>query len=114
MSSKYEQYEQYYLRESEKDILTEIGYYFERNVDKLGIKFVKYESNVIYLILSRPGILIGKKGRDVDNIMKVFKEMFGSDVKLKMIESDIDTWLHTFEYQEENFTVSFSYSYRQF
>lgn len=88
------------FNESEKNILTEIGYYFKRNVDKLDTKSVKFENNIIYITLGRPGLLIGKKGEDINSLMETFKIIFGPEVKLEIIESRMDNWLRAFEYSE--------------
>lgn len=82
----------------EKDILTEIGYHFKHNVNKLDIKSVKLEHNMIHITLGRPGLLIGKKGKDINVLMEKFKTIVGPDVELEIIESKMDNWLRAFEY----------------
>jgi len=82
------------ITNDEKLILREISYYF-KYPSKLDIKMIKYRDNVIHLLLGRPGIFIGKKGRDINNITDIIKKIFNnSNIKFHIEESKIDMFLY--------------------
>ena len=56
------------LSPMEIKILREISFYFGQNVNKLGIKAIKVKRNKIYILLSCPGLFIGKHGRDINEL----------------------------------------------
>lgn len=78
------------LTNIERKILREIGFYFYEkanydlkasinNLSKIDIKYIKYENNNIYILMSRPGLLIGYKGEDINNIKSILEEKLNND-----------------------------------
>jgi len=81
------------ISKEEKAILKAISYYF---VDpfKLDIKMLKYKDNVIHILLGRPGILIGNKGRDINKITDIIRNGFNNpNIRFHIEESTIDMFL---------------------
>lgn len=85
------------LSEKEKTILRVIGYYFKKNTYMLGITSIEVKNDVIYLTLNNPGVLIGKKGKDISEVKKLINESLNQKMKLRLIETDINRILNTFK-----------------
>jgi ribosomal protein S3 len=82
------------ISETEKIILKEIAWYFKNNIDKLGIKKLVFEEDTIHILLSRPGLLIGRKGEDINNLSEILKKKLNNqNLKLHIEESLIDNYL---------------------
>jgi ribosomal protein S3 len=82
------------ISETEKIILKEIAYYFKSDSHKLGIKRLIFEDNTIHILLFRPGLLIGRKGEDINNLSEILKKKLNNqDLKLHIEESLIDDYL---------------------
>lgn len=82
------------ISETEKIILKEIAYYFKNYTNKLGIKRLVFEEDTIYILLSRPGLLIGRKRKDINNLSeKLKKKLNNQNLKIYIKESLIDNYL---------------------
>ena len=54
------------------------------------------EEIIVDIKTSRPGVVIGKKGEEIENIKKALKKLLGQDVKLNVVEvkqPDLDAQL---------------------
>jgi hypothetical protein len=69
------------MNEREKSVLRHIGWYYHnlysdnldqafKSIQDLGIYKIIIEDDIIYLCLERPGVLIGLKGSNIDNLQK--------------------------------------------
>lgn len=89
------------LSQIEIDVLREISFYFKEGVHKLGIKNIKIKRNKIGILLNRPGIFIGKHGKDIDNLKEIIKQ--NTTIKkpdIQLFESNIDKHLSIYEILE--------------
>jgi ribosomal protein S3 len=81
------------ISETEKIILREIAYLYSPNTYRLGIKRIVFEDNIVKILLDRPGILIGKKGRDINTLLEILKKKLeNQDLKIHIEESSIDSY----------------------
>ena len=83
----------------ERDIARAIGYFYKKDerkeeLEKVNISFLSFDNGILTLVVSRPGILIGRKGENIDALRKYLREGdFTKDVKISsinIIESDIE------------------------
>jgi ribosomal protein S3 len=82
------------ISETEKTILKEIAWYFKNNINELGIKRLIFEDNEVHILLSRPGLLIGRKGKDINNLLEILKKKLNNqNLKIHIEESLIDNYL---------------------
>ena len=97
------------FNEPEKAILKIIGAHFKTNVDNLKILDIEFdkEQNRFDILLSRPGLLIGKLGRDIDQILKIANEelkvsqLVDHEFTFNLHEATIDRYLHMWNYTNE-------------
>lgn len=101
----------------EKCVMNEIGYYFfkkctgssieevatdaYRVITDLGIHDVRFENkifgtSVVHVHLERPGLLIGKAGKDIEAITDKLIEVLKIKVKIHIIEQDPNSHLTGF------------------
>ena len=72
----------------------------------MGITNIEYKKklfsfkNEIYISLSRPGILIGKKGECINFLNNQLSEYFKKKVTIYLIEDPLFSHLTFFEYRE--------------
>lgn len=110
------------LTKKEKDFLREIGYYFLKEfilknnnganledfqqaekeslkfITDLGIKQICYKKRIfkpdeIVIGLSRPGLLIGYKGKNIKNLTAWLCRRFQTNIEIIVFESEIDDYL---------------------
>lgn len=91
------------ITKREEKVLREISHYFYSNSDfdvnryykiinDIDIKRIKIKNDVLYILMSRPGIFIGKAGRDIFAIEEHLK--YGHNIKkIEVEESKIDMFL---------------------
>ena len=65
--------------------------YIEKNLRKAGISKVIIErstkKSLISIHTSRPGIIIGKKGADIEKLKKILAKMTGGEIQLNILET---------------------------
>ncbi len=64
------------LTSDEKTILREINFYYNKELKEakdLDIKAIKYNNNIVHLLLSYPGVFIGQFGKDIDEFTKILQ-----------------------------------------
>jgi hypothetical protein len=92
----------------EKEILYTIGYYWlqhnnfnyeetYKTIDSIGIKHLKIFGNRIYIVLDRPGIFIGLKGKDINAIEDMLYQNTEKQLKFYIIEDKITNYLYPME-----------------
>jgi small subunit ribosomal protein S3 len=70
----------------------------DARVTKIGIERIKKEAEVITITIhtARPGIVIGRKGKDVDQLREELKKLTGKEIRLNIAEiksPEIDSYL---------------------
>lgn len=82
--------------ERQKRVRRAIGFYFDehdiyRSVLEITDIQSKFKSNeiIITITLGRPGLLIGKGGKDIDKLTKYLTRRFDKEVQIKIIESKL-------------------------
>ncbi len=79
------------ISEDEKTILREIVNLYDEHTHDLGIKKLVYKDNLIHILLSRPGLLIGQKGKDINGLTEILKiRLDNPNLKIHIEESTID------------------------
>lgn len=87
------------ITKKEERILITISLYFREFTPKLGIKMIDLDEDKINILLSRPGLFIGKKGRDINIITRILREeLENSNLIINLKESNIDNYLYLYEY----------------
>lgn len=92
----------------EKDIARAIGYfYFEREnkdegeaieaIKNLQIHKIEYTDGVVIITLSRPGLLIGKKGENITSLVEYLKKEFKDMKEIRIKEDNILYHLYAFD-----------------
>jgi len=82
------------LTQEEKDILSEIRHYFKSDMN---ITDIHIEDDEIHILTTRPGLIIGPKGRDYYNLKHIFIQEFNKDIKLHIHEDYRNNHLTLFE-----------------
>ena len=85
-----------------------------RELDVLNIKSltcgVDYKGTwVVTIDLSRPGVLIGVKGSNINALTEYLSARFKTSIKIKIKESHLDTFLYPVDYNEYFIEEQFSY-----
>jgi len=95
-------------KDSKKEFLIELGYFYKTEsrdlleaqdrLQKVGIKDVSVKKRFFRdpeftIHCSRPGILIGKNGSNIDRIKSYMKSRFGFKTNVKIVESKVDSYL---------------------
>jgi len=70
----------------------------DARVTKIGIERIKKEAEVITITIhtARPGIVIGRKGKDVDQLREELKKLTGKEIRINIAEiksPEIDAYL---------------------
>jgi hypothetical protein len=99
-------------------IASQIGFYYFENsigvnlnarinnttltIQSLGITNIAYENGIVTITLYRPGLLIGKAGRNIDSLTEYIKQHVDFDFTgIKLIENKLFSYLYTFQLGEE-------------
>src|SRR6056297_3246129 len=93
----------------EIEILRSIGFYFDKDVERLQILDIEFDgnNNICEILLERPGLLIGKKGETINIITDICNQrlknsnLINKDLKFKIHWSNINIYLNTYMYYRE-------------
>ena len=89
---------QYYLDLSKGDYAKAI-----KDINQLGITKLDIKNNKFYITLSRPGILIGRRGHNIDALQSYLSLNRNKEIKIHIIEEKITPWLIPYEpYSEDD------------
>jgi ribosomal protein S3 len=94
-----------------KKIIQEIGYYYyaknnsnvqrsNEEINDLQITNIKLNDDEVTIELSRPGLLIGFKGQNLDNLKRFLQDVFCVKLKFNIIENTILSSLYDYQYAE--------------
>jgi len=97
------------LSNDEKMILREIGnFYLTKNknsynecckeLDKLGIKNIIFNRNVINIDLECPGLLIGSKGENIKKLKTYLIHFLNETIEINFYENKINSFLYPVDY----------------
>ena len=88
---------EYYFDKSANNDMTSIDEdYAKANkaVRELGISHIDFEGQLLTITLSRPGLLIGAKGANLDGLTKYLESKKHSPIKIKIIEDGLPGCLY--------------------
>jgi hypothetical protein len=100
------------LKDKEKSFLNYIGLIILNNCNMdynkaikifnlFGIHNVEYKRNTFYVYLERPGVFIGKKGEQLDQIYNELVEIYkNKNLKIVLQEFSIDQYLIPCTYED--------------
>ena len=103
-----------FYRPSEKEIhkvqsiASDIGFfYLEKNagdyekaieeITQLGITKIDFKGTTIHITLTRPGLLIGRRGENIDKLRVHLSKSLKQEINIDIIEDRITGWLIPFE-----------------
>ncbi len=69
-------------------------------VSDLGISNLNIQGNKISITLMRPGLLIGRKGENIDQLQKYLNAQYKKNMKIKIIEERILEHLFPYHYDD--------------
>jgi KH domain len=88
------------------------GFYYEKNkfnveeaYDELklvNITKVHYDDETIVIECSRPGILIGSKGSNIEALKEYLTKAFGKEIKISIVENETMTYLTWFNIEPDD------------
>jgi hypothetical protein len=108
------------ITDTEKEIAKKIGdFYYDieakktddpykasneacKSIQMMGIKDIGIVDEQIVIRLSRPGLLIGEKGLNLDSLVSHLSEGKDKRVKIKIVESRLDEFLYPYIYDEDD------------
>lgn len=90
-------------------MLSDIGYfYFLKNnqdlkktneeIENLKIRNIDFKENILTISLERPGLLIGKRGENFENLKTYLQKNIKEKIKIEIIEDTSLFWLYNYQY----------------
>ena len=70
------------------------------DITQLGITKVVWSGHTIHITLSRPGLLIGRRGENINELQKWLSKMTESTITVDIIEDSIISWLIPYDPKE--------------
>lgn len=74
-----------------------------RDIRSLGISDLKFEGNTLTIKLTRPGLLIGKRGENIDKLKKYLSDKYEKDIKICIVEDTLLELLYPIYFDEDYF-----------
>lgn len=72
---------------------------YETYSGMLGIKTIVKVDNIIIFHLSRPGLLVGKAGKDIDSLIKDLSDLFNEIIEITIVEDEFSTQPKDYEFE---------------
>jgi ribosomal protein S3 len=98
--------------EKEEKILNAIGYFYleeneydyketSKNLKELSIHNITYENSRVNIYLERPGLMIGKKGENLEKLTGYISNYIKEKISITVMEMNINDHLIPFNYSLE-------------
>jgi len=85
----------FYIQKQGKDGFTKAGYKrANEDILSLGITDIKIFGNKITITLTRPGLLIGRRGENIDALKEYFTKELKKPIQIYIIENRVLGWLY--------------------
>ena len=92
-----------------ENILSLIGYfYFGKNnqdvkktneeIESLKIRKIDFDKNILTISLERPGLLIGMKGQNIDNLKTYLQKQLKKYIQINIVEDNSLSNLYDYQY----------------
>ena len=88
----------YYVNLAELSGLDKMKYDKAReDVSSLGVTKIDFSGSIISITLTRPGLLIGRRGINIDNLTEYLSKELKHKISINIIEDKITGWLIPYE-----------------